>query len=529
MMLRLLNIALLGCTLFLMNSSPVFAQPGRGDNQDGRGGFRGRGGPPGGGFQRGGEFQRGSGAPRWGGRGRGGPPGGDSQDSRGSWGGRGGFAGNGGFDPVQMLSRMDRNGDGQLSPEEVPDRVKQFLAPRLQQQGIDISKPIDLNAMREKMNGNKESNDNRSNPAASEEAPLVPEFGEPFDLAPPPGFDLPEDSPLLDPRPIEKRYDEGVVRQVEETLRRYDRNRNDVLEAEEIARGRFYSPAPSESDLDGDGNLTKVELAERYVARNEQRGGDRGRGRGNDDNDNRNRWREQRGSDQGQNGRSWGNRGEDERQDRDNGSDQRRGDKSSTTGRTRTGDQSREARIKRYAQSLLDRYDRDKDGKLSKEEAGNIRGGAMENADANGDGQIELDEMVKRFGGGGSNEGSKSKSNSDRPTSGASGTSNGGATKRFTTIQERLENLDVGSDFIDNDKNSDGQLQMVEYITDWVADSDSLQEFRRRDENGDGVITSQEWINTSGGSQGLSKGRSSPGGYDRASRERDDKDEHDDH
>ena len=49
-----------------------------------------------------------------------------------------------------------------------------------------------------------------------------------------------------------------------ERLQVNDKNRDGVIDSDEIRRGQWQRPA-SDSDLNKDGKLTKVELAERYV------------------------------------------------------------------------------------------------------------------------------------------------------------------------------------------------------------------------------------------------------------------------
>jgi hypothetical protein len=76
-------------------------------------------------------------------RGGGGPPGGfrrgGGDSERGEERGRGGRGGRGGFDPAEMVRRMDRNQDGVIQPDEIDERARQFMASRM---GIDFSRPV---------------------------------------------------------------------------------------------------------------------------------------------------------------------------------------------------------------------------------------------------------------------------------------------------------------------------------------------------------------------------------------------------
>ncbi|MEC7444803.1 MAG: hypothetical protein VX500_00695, partial [Planctomycetota bacterium] len=61
-----------------------------------------------------------------------------------------------------------------------------------------------------------------------------------------------------------------------------------------------------------------------------------------------------------------------------------------------------------------------------------------------------------------------------------------------TSIQSKLEDMGLDDEFIEDDKNGDGQLQMSEFTTRWTQDK--LEEFEEIDANGDGVISPTEWM-----------------------------------
>ena len=131
-------IALTALMATTLSAQPPFGGRGGGD-RGGDGGFRG--GPGGGGFR---------GGPGGGGPGGGGFRGGPSR-------GGGDRGSRGGFDPSSMLSRLDRNGNGVLDPDEQQGPA-QFLIGRMQQSdpSIEPGKPIPLEKITEGFNRMRE-------------------------------------------------------------------------------------------------------------------------------------------------------------------------------------------------------------------------------------------------------------------------------------------------------------------------------------------------------------------------------------
>ncbi|MEM9586682.1 MAG: EF-hand domain-containing protein [Planctomycetota bacterium] len=225
---------------------------GRGGDDGGRGGF-GRGGfgggPPGGGFGRGGF---GGGPPG------GGPPGGD----------RGGFS-RGGFDPSSFLSRLDRNGNGVLDPDEQQGPAS-FIISRMQRSdpSIKAGQPIKLSKITESFQKAREARDggsdgrgrgdsNAANEAMEVEL-LVPGFGgeaEPLD--PVPGFGAAAEL-------LSVAVTEADKREAAERMRRYDQNKDGFLVKSEMAR---FSGDPMDFDRNQDGKLSINELSVRYARR----------------------------------------------------------------------------------------------------------------------------------------------------------------------------------------------------------------------------------------------------------------------
>ena len=187
--------------------------------------------------------------------------------------------------PMSFISRLDANGNGQLDPNE-QGRARPFLE-RIAREtgGLDLNRPIPLQTIASKVqqmqNGGSSSQsrdrsrsrDRGRGPAQNsgdrrfdEDAQaamenLVPGFNEiPEDLLPPVGFGSKAEYLSVDV--IQADFDEA-----EQTIKRYDRNRNGILEQDEIRAGKWLYGNPMNQDRNGDGKLTRSELAVRYSIR----------------------------------------------------------------------------------------------------------------------------------------------------------------------------------------------------------------------------------------------------------------------
>ena len=176
--------------------------------------------------------------------------------------------------------------------------------------------------------------------------------------------------------------------------------------------------------------------------------------------------------------------------------------RSSPAGSSSSGSQnSQEYKIRRYAESLLKRYDKNKNGRLEKDEWGQMRGDPKA-ADRNNDGVITLEELTARFV-----HYSQHRSSHDRssPEGSAGSTASSGSgdqderkSYRFLTPTERLPK-GLPDWFSDRDDNGDGQVSMAEYSGLW-SDSKAA-EFVRYDLDGDGVITPAECLKAEGAAE----------------------------
>lgn len=200
---------------------------------------------------------------------------------RGDSGGRD-SGGRGGFDPSGFLSRMDRDGDGNLGPDEQGGPIGSMLQ-RLESIDPQIkpgtSIPIEritkaFEQMRSGRSGSDRgddsdsdrfSRDSRSSSGRGDDdnssllTPLVPGFGMDMPVALVPGFGPAAEMPLL-PLVEEDR------RQAREVLDRYDRNKDGHIDLEETKQGRFWG-TPMDFDRNSDGKLSAEELTTRHAVR----------------------------------------------------------------------------------------------------------------------------------------------------------------------------------------------------------------------------------------------------------------------
>ena len=208
-----------------------------------------------------------------------------AQPPFGDRGGRGGYRGRGGggdesggrrggFDPSDFLQRLDRNGNGQLDPDEQQGPAS-FLIRRLESYDSKIKpgSPIKLSrltkAFEEMRSGRSREDDDddgrrgrgfsRRDDNDDQPEPLVPGFGTAAAPMLLPGFG-----------PEADRFQVAILPEdlegAEDIMRRYDRDRDGLLDRSEISRGRFRGDEMA-FDRNADGKLSEQELAIRAAVR----------------------------------------------------------------------------------------------------------------------------------------------------------------------------------------------------------------------------------------------------------------------
>lgn len=373
-----------------------------------------------------------------------------------------------GFDPKEILFHLDTNRDGMIAPTEVSPRAADWINRLAKRSRLDTRQPMSLQTLTSAAVKEREEKDRAREKASKTN--LLPGFGEESDLPLPLGFNIPKDSPLASRVPLEERYDEKILETVNDMLRRYDRDKSGVLERDEWDGGRWRTD-PSTSDLNKDGKLNKVELCERIA----------------------------------------GFQGNSKAESSSSSSSSRTSGFGATSSRgsSTSSSSSSDDKIRKYAESLMKQYDRNKNRVLEKDEWEKMRGNPGE-GDLNKDGRLSLDELTLRLKNYSKSKSSSTSSSSPskpsfipkkddkesrysryRSYSSKKEDKKEEGNYRFLTPTERLPK-DIPSWFSRNDADADGQVKMSEYSTVWT--DAKVEEFRTIDANNDGFITPAEAI-----------------------------------
>jgi hypothetical protein len=389
------------------------------------------------------------------------------------------------FDPREIIRQADDNNDGMIEPSEVGQRSGYYIRRAAERAGLDASRPLPANqllpaleAMRAENNGSNNSSSSPSSSTRPGAAPAATGFGAPAPTAAAggvAGFNVPLTASAG--AGLEKRFDQRVIDYVNDMIRERDANKNGVLEKTEWT-GRWSTP-PEESDTNKDNVLDKEELCVRIAKRfpssstpgstsSSVSSGPPGGGSGPFG-----------GPPGGGNGPFGG------------------------PPRSGGGDDDRD-RYRRYAEGMIRQYDKNRDGKLDKDESSNMRSEHLA-ADVNKDGIITQDELQNRLQGyaGGSSGGSSSGESERRFGFGSRGSSSDNKTaaatpRRSFRITPATERLPKGMPdwFLRGDADGDGQVSMSEYTSTWTEQL--AAELLKYDANGDGIITPAECQAVSG-------------------------------
>ncbi len=382
--------------------------------------------------------------------------------------------------PMAFLQRMDTNHNGMLDPDEVQGPARGFLSRLAQEAKLDMSRPIRLETiaqafekMRARRSGGTSSGNSRSgsgrpsrSSSSQEIEPLVPDFGEPDELEPVPGFGTLGEQMAV-------KIEDADRDEARRTLGRYDRNHDGVLDKKEI-QGARWRDDPLHTDRNHDGRLTLNELALRYAIRRNQRSGSST-------------------SSQSSRGRS------------------------SSSKSSSSSSSSSDPRREMMTRMIMSRYDRNKNGVLEKEEWSSFRTDPSA-ADTNHDSKITKEELAKWMadrmsgrssrGGDGRSRWFSSRNGDSRSSSGgrssssrsqkkssssksSSATSNGPRAIRLRTATELLPE-GMPEWFAQRDANADGQIMMSEFATSWS--NGIVKDFTQFDLNRDGIITAKECL-----------------------------------
>lgn len=150
---------------------------------------------------------------------------------------------------------------------------------------------------------------------------------------------------------------------------------------------------------------------------------------------------------------------------------------------------------KREAEERMRRYDRDRDGFLSRQEVSRLSGNPMD-FDRNRDGKLSITELTVRYARRREGEEEARASNErqrerfEEETVEIPDVFNG--RKSYRPVSTRKLPDGLPGFFTDKDANGDGQLTMAEFSNDW--NEDVIADFFASDFNRDGIITADEAI-----------------------------------
>lgn len=326
----------------------------------------------------------------------------------------------------EWVRRLDANNNGYIEPNELSDRSRGFFERFARDAGIDLSRTNSVGRLEEAARSyfdrrSRESGENQAPQSTSTvkgfgpepDRTMVPEFGSPKVLYP---------------------YTKTHLDEGQELLGRYDRNRDGWLTFDEIDPNRWRGPSPQECDLDRDGRLSLVELAQRYARREALEKQE----------EIMNRFTASQArpaaSQQLSPSQDWRSEGR--------GSYERGPRGASQADRGSRG----------LAFSIIERFDSNKNGTLEPREMASV-GIDIAKADYNRDGRVDRNELGDYL---------------------------------FQEMEREGNDMSelLPTWFFERDLNNDGQIEMSEFAEQW--DESYAEEFAMFDSNGDGLITPNE-------------------------------------
>ncbi|MBN2475247.1 MAG: proprotein convertase P-domain-containing protein [Pirellulales bacterium] len=327
---------------------------------------------------------------------------------------------------IHTLRRMDIDEDGLLEPSEISDQTRPYVQRVAKLAALDGSAPLSMDALETAVRRHYGNERPRPPYGPRRIVRRLPEmgdsvngFGQVEGLEPIPGFGA--DSEFF--AAVEK----VDLDRAAERLRQYDKNQDGYLDSRELRDGRWYDD-PYQYDKNQDGRLSLQELALRYAQRRT-----------------REAQQQERSS----------SRPESDGQRRNNGEDQQRR-REAERGRQ---DYYANREVWRLAETLVGRYDANRNGVIDGSELENA--GIPAAADADGRGRVDRRELALWLA------------------------------ERSAKMSRQLP-AGLPDWFARRDANGDGQVVMAEFAEEWTEDK--ATEFAKYDLDEDGILMPDECV-----------------------------------
>jgi Ca2+-binding EF-hand superfamily protein len=363
------------------------------------------------------------------------------------------------FNVKKFLKRLDVNQNGRVEPSEIRDeRTRGFL----KKAGVDTSKPISNDSFSKKIEKQRVA---RANPnSAQKTMGFAVDSGDREDGGNSMGFAVSDEERAPAERSRTRQFSDGAKKMLDWVMKNYDKNKDGMIDKNEIKAARWSDPPAEESDTNKDGSLSRTELLVRYQKRE-------------DDKEKRKQATDKRRS------RTRSKRGTTSKTSRTSSSESKasnsRGNKDVRQG------------YENYVNGLFKSYDKDKNGMLDAKEIEGMRRKPDMAADTNKDKKISKEELVESYlekaGQGGKSKGRGSRRGDSKKSSRSSSSRNSSSKDSSASSN----NPNVRPQLTAKDVNRNGQIEMSEFAKEWTVDT--VKEFYDKDKNKDGVITSKEW------------------------------------
>lgn len=159
----------------------------------------------------------------------------------------------------ESLERLDRNQNGTIEPNEITSLARPYLERITKERRLDLGRPNEIHKLQEAARvyyalANGVAGQRVRAEGGSTVVPFGPEEDQPLV----PTFGLTR---------VRYPYTLDDLEEADQTLRRYDDNRDGFIDGDEIDDVRWTHRNPFSDDLNNDGRFSRLELGQRYARR----------------------------------------------------------------------------------------------------------------------------------------------------------------------------------------------------------------------------------------------------------------------